>query len=524
MSRFNDRFPSTKLNDVNLDWLIGQMKNLVEFVETWPVSPYIGVNGHWFVWDSDNGAFVDSGVSATGPQGATGATGPAGATGPQGPQGIAGPQGPQGLTGLTGPQGPQGVPGPTGAAGEDGVSIIYCATFSSIPDPFAMPDGTLCIVRNAGAFGDWVLFQDVGSEWLERGSLQGPQGIPGEITRAEFLTAFPEAAIIGDPAVISDGADSLPIKSISAPILPAQEGSGTPAIGNVRNLIARNGVDVYISPTLDPNDGVTITFSFPNPPGYVWGGMLRVNEDGTGQLVVRYGYGETDENGKFHELFPNDVSRPWNGNIDNNYAYAGLTNNSVPSTTSMSAMCNMLTEQMISVPTSNHKFTIRKASSYTRFCFRETGMPGWSTATTNPELANAVTNYFANQYTLGVKLQACWRLATPVTYNLTSLDVSNMLTTLGVNNVWANTGDVSVNYRADPGLYCNNKFAALAAMLAYTEQDMTATRAYAVNDFVTVNGTLYIVTAAIANGAAITPGTNATATTIGEQLSSILNS
>lgn len=46
-------------------------------------SPYIGANGHWFVYDTTLGQFVDTNINATGPQGATGPTGP------QGPQGDA---------------------------------------------------------------------------------------------------------------------------------------------------------------------------------------------------------------------------------------------------------------------------------------------------------------------------------------------------------------------------------------------------------------------------------------------------
>lgn len=52
--------------------------------EEWAAdSPYIGANGHWFVYDTTLGQFVDTNINATGPQGATGPTGP------QGPQGDA---------------------------------------------------------------------------------------------------------------------------------------------------------------------------------------------------------------------------------------------------------------------------------------------------------------------------------------------------------------------------------------------------------------------------------------------------
>ena len=60
--------------------------------------------------------------------------------------------------------------------------------------------------------------------------------------------------------------------------------------------------------------------------------------------------------------------------------------------------------------------------------------------------------------------------------------------------------------------------AAPAAMIAATEDGMTATRNYAVGDLLSVSGVLYAVTAAIPSGGTITPGVNVTPTTMAEQL------
>lgn len=60
----------------------------------------------------------------TGPQGIQGPIGPQGETGPQGPQGpqgIQGERGPQGIQGIQGPTGPQGETGPQGPQGEQGI-------------------------------------------------------------------------------------------------------------------------------------------------------------------------------------------------------------------------------------------------------------------------------------------------------------------------------------------------------------------------------------------------------------------
>lgn len=86
--------------------------------------PYVDeTTGNWFKWDATAGAFADTGIAATGPQGETGPAGPQGEQGPAGPQGERGPigaTGPQGLTGPVGPQGPKGETGPRGATGPQG--------------------------------------------------------------------------------------------------------------------------------------------------------------------------------------------------------------------------------------------------------------------------------------------------------------------------------------------------------------------------------------------------------------------
>jgi hypothetical protein len=63
-------------------------------------------------------------------------------------------------------------------------------------------------------------------------------------------------------------------------------------------------------------------------------------------------------------------------------------------------------------------------------------------------------------------VQFCLALQTPQTYQLTSEQVSGILSTLyGQNNVWANTGDVEVTYPADTKLYIDGKLAEIQATI-----------------------------------------------------------
>jgi len=57
--------------------------------------------------------------------------------------------------------------------------------------------------------------------------------------------------------------------------------------------------------------------------------------------------------------------------------------------------------------------------------------------------------------------------------------------------------------------------------IAYIEASSTASRSYAVGDYLTYNGILYRVTTAISSGGTITPGTNVTATTVSDEIRAV---
>ena len=59
-------------------------------------------------------------------------------------------------------------------------------------------------------------------------------------------------------------------------------------------------------------------------------------------------------------------------------------------------------------------------------------------------------------------VQLVYELATPQTYHLTP---QQMTTLLGTNNIWADTGDTTVEYRADTKLYIDGKIASAIAAL-----------------------------------------------------------
>ena len=95
-----------------------------------------------------------------------------------------------------------------------------------------------------------------------------------------------------------------------------------------------------------------------------------------------------------------------------------------------------------------------------------------------------------------------------------SLTETNITTIKGQNNIWSDAGDVEVEYRADTKLY-------IEKLTAPTEDDMIADHAISANSFFMVGNTLYRATTAIASGATITVGTNATKLSLSEALNAL---
>ena len=109
-------------------------------------------------------------------------------------------------------------------------------------------------------------------------------------------------------------------------------------------------------------------------------------------------------------------------------------------------------------------------------------------------------------------VQLVYELAEPPTYHFDNLE--QLTTVLGTNNIWVDTGDVQCEYRADTKLF-------LEKLTAPTEDDMIANANIAANKFFMVGNNLYLSTAAIAQGATIVPGTNCTLTNLADALNTL---
>ena len=107
-------------------------------------------------------------------------------------------------------------------------------------------------------------------------------------------------------------------------------------------------------------------------------------------------------------------------------------------------------------------------------------------------------------------LEVAYMLETPITITLTP---EQLTTVLGQNNVWSDGGNVTVDYVADTKLFIEQ--------LTEPDADMVADANITSGQYFMVGNSLFLATANIASGAAITPGVNCTRTSLAAALNAI---
>jgi len=127
---------------------------------------------------------------------------------------------------------------------------------------------------------------------------------------------------------------------------------------------------------------------------------------------------------------------------------------------------------------------------------------------------------FANDFG---NVDIVFELAQPLTVQLSP---STLNTLKGQNSIWADTGDVAVEYRADTKLFIEGQIAEANTktrqMMTTVTDQMVAPKNLTSGDLVIVNDDLYKATANIASGATLTVGTNVTKITLAEYIQSLL--
>lgn len=187
--------------------------------------------------------------------------------------------------------------------------------------------------------------------------------------------------------------------------------------GTTYNDIAQGNIQLELGSTAsdyEPYQGSALSISWQSTAGTVYGGNIVVNEDGSGVLTAEYA------------LWTKNTATMNNGNSYPGWRSAGIKE-------IIGAEKNQLFQNhMLNI---GSVFAVNTVSNYDILY-----LPKDVYSKTEDEWKS-----------LAVDVQVVAKLATPLVYSFTNLE--QLTTLLGTNNIWADTGDVSVTYQStDSGL------------------------------------------------------------------------
>lgn len=246
---------------------------------------------------------------------------------------------------------------------------------------------------------------------------RGPQGPPG--SNADIIRFLPVDSASRAVASFTDGADDIPLKSLVVGINPIQSGSGDPSPTNVRPISG------WTSMTVNAN-GTEIPISWENEAGTVYGGSLDVLN---GVLTVDR---TTDDMGNLK----------WDAQGSAGRCYSMSKRATIKKGTSKEGYDNAFAEiysagNVVSMSgLQANQMSVDRGGNIQLYDTRFAGMTG---AQIKAELQ-------------GVTM--CYKLEEPITYQLTPHEVKSLL---GSNTIYADTGDTSVEYRADIQRYIDKR-------------------------------------------------------------------
>lgn len=247
----------------------------------------------------------------------------------------------------------------------------------------------------------------------------------------------------------------------------------------------------------EPYNGATYPITFPTEAGVISGGILTVNSDGSGTLVV------------------NQKRVTLTSALD--WKQVGSIGTSLRTYVNFEDHAPMTDGWTYSdVKCSHLRYEAGNSGEFGTFNWTFAGNFTIKDANGVYGTLASLTQWLDDQNTAGTPVQLTYPIVA-TTYALSAVEVAQMLS--GVNNVWTDAaGTVNIEYYANTAMYVEKIVNAQKTMIAGVEEEMTATKNYSIGDLLIVGTTLYRTTAAIASGAAITVGTNVTETTVAEQL------
>ena len=258
----------------------------------------------------------------------------------------------------------------------------------------------------------------------------------------------------------------------------------------------------------EPYNGKGYKIEFSNVAGTVYGGTLDVTNK---KLIVDRGI-----------LDLGDLTWVKSTGITNGFVATDGMPDDFPVAPSASALPNWLCSQYI-IRSNNG---IEQAGVDYSIAWRVAGSTAKGVIVRDSTYASIYANFDADaikEALTGIKL--CYELDSPVEYTLTTPEIKTLL---GENNIYNDCGNTNVKYKADTALYIDKKIEASTNVIellltALRNNEMKAPSAMSTNDIIIVSNKLYKATTSIASGATLTVGTNVAEITVGEVLTSLLN-
>ena len=325
------------------------------------------------------------------------------------------------------------------------------------------------------------------------------------------LAAFATDIATGSIASFPDGADNIPMKNVVVHIEPVQAGSGDPSPDNVRPITGWTGAKVtrtgknLLNPTLASgtytrngitwtlnNDGSVAASGTATASSYLWLYGSSSNP-GPSWMYKLAGKTVTASSGNGHFIqsgyasiqvilygSPTLVIREETATIPSDLSpYTGFaivlfvnTNNTVDATVypQLELGSTATDYEPYSGQTYDITFPTEVGTVYGGLLDVTSGV----LTVTDAQIASYAGETLPGEwisdrdvYVAGTTpttgAQVVYKLATPVTYHLTPQEITSLL---GTNNLWADTGDSEVEYRANTELWVQRKITeAVAAAL-----------------------------------------------------------
>lgn len=291
--------------------------------------------------------------------------------------------------------------------------------------------------------------------------------IPSDYTELSrrVLALYPTETASGSVVAFDDGADDIPVKSLSVAIEPVQSGTGDPSPTNVRPISGWDAVEVVrCGKNLFDKDAVSTGKRLSTTTG--------LEEDDNSYCVTDYipvASGKTvfiQSSGTSRRWFYDKNKNPVTYlNSGNNQAFTPSADGYIRVTIATSgSYAQDLNTYQIEVGSTATAYEPYTAETYPISLTSAGTVYGGTLDVTTGVLT--VTHGFIASYagqslpgawisdrdvyaagtTPTTGAQVCYELATPTTYHLTPTEITTLL---GNNTVWSDAGDITLTYRAD---------------------------------------------------------------------------